>query len=66
VPRADVLMLAGLHVPLIPSFDVGGNGGGVEFRHSGPISSNTSEMVLTIETFTETGIAQLPAVGVNV
>jgi hypothetical protein len=31
VPRADVLMLAGLHVPAIPSFDVNGNVGGVEF-----------------------------------
>ena len=31
VPKADVLMLAGLHVPAIPSFDVGGNAGGVEF-----------------------------------
>ena len=31
VPKADVLMLAGLHVPAIPSFDVGGNSGGVEF-----------------------------------
>jgi len=28
---ADVLMLAGLHVPAIPSFDVGGSAGGVEF-----------------------------------
>jgi hypothetical protein len=31
VPRADVLMLAGFHVPAIPSFDVGGSAGGVEF-----------------------------------
>ena len=31
VPRADVLMLAGLHVPVIPSFDTGGSSGGVEF-----------------------------------
>ena len=31
VPSADVLMLAGLHVPAIPSFDVNGNVGGVEF-----------------------------------
>ena len=28
---ADVLMLAGLHVPVIPSFDVGGSTGGVAF-----------------------------------
>ena len=31
VPGADVLMLAGLHVPVIPSFDVAGSAGGVEF-----------------------------------
>jgi hypothetical protein len=28
---ADVLMLAGLHVPEIPSFDVGGSAGAEEF-----------------------------------
>ena len=31
VPMADVLMVAGLQVPAIPSFDVGGSAGGVEF-----------------------------------
>ena len=31
VPRTDVLMLAGLQVPAIPSFDMGGSSGGVEF-----------------------------------
>jgi hypothetical protein len=31
VPRAEVLMLAGLHVPGIPSFEVSGSAGGVEF-----------------------------------
>jgi hypothetical protein len=31
VPKADVLMMAGLHVPVIPSFDSGGSAGGVEF-----------------------------------
>ena len=31
VPRADVLMLDGFHVPVIPSFDTSGNIGGVEF-----------------------------------
>jgi hypothetical protein len=31
VPRADVLIVAGFHVPGIPSFDVGGSAGGVEF-----------------------------------
>jgi len=31
VPMADVLMVAGLQVPAIPSFDVVGSAGGVEF-----------------------------------
>jgi len=31
VPTTEVLMVAGLQVPGIPSFDVGGNVGGVEF-----------------------------------
>ncbi len=31
VPRAVVLMLAGLQVPGIPSFDTSGSDGGVEF-----------------------------------
>jgi hypothetical protein len=31
VPRADVLMLAGLHVPVIPCIDTRGSAGGVEF-----------------------------------
>ena len=59
-------MLAGLHVPAIPSFDVGGSAGAVKFWHSGPIASNVGESLLTIVTFKEAGFAQLPAVGVNV
>ena len=63
---ADVLMMAGLHVPGIPSFDVGGSAGGVEFWQSGPIGSNIGEMLLTMLTFKEAGVEQLPADGVNV
>ena len=62
---ADVLMLAGLHTPAIPSSDVGGSAGAVEFWQSGPITSNVGEMLLTIVMFKETGIAQLPTDGVN-
>ena len=40
VPIADVLMVAGLHVPVIPSFDVDGSFGGMEFWQNGPIVSN--------------------------
>ena len=66
VPRAVVLMLAGFHVPGIPSFDVGGSAGGVEFWQSGPMASNIGVKLLTIEMFKETVGAQLPADGVNV
>ena len=31
VPIAEVLMFAGLHVPVIPCFDVKGSAGGIEF-----------------------------------
>ena len=31
VPVTDVLILAGLHVPVTPSFDVGGSAGAVAF-----------------------------------
>jgi hypothetical protein len=65
VPRAEVLILTGLHVPAIPSFDVGGRDGGVEFWQSGPIGSNMGEKLLTTEMLKETGAAQLPADGVN-
>ena len=58
-------MLAGLHVPAIPSFDAAGSAGAVEFWQSGPITSNVGEMLLTIITFKETGVEQLPADGVN-
>ena len=37
VPVADVLMVAGFHVPVIPLLDVDGNVGAVVFWHSGPI-----------------------------
>ena len=59
-------MLAGLQVPAVPSFDIGGNTGGVEFWQSGPIGSNIGEMLLTMLTFKEVGVAQLPVPGVNV
>jgi hypothetical protein len=63
---ADVLMLAGFHVPVIPSFDTGGNAGGVELWQSGPMSSNVGVRVLTIVMFKEAWFAQLPMDGVNV
>ena|SRR5450631_3988905 len=60
-------MLAGLHVPVIPSFDVGGSAGAVvfwqyEFANVGKVG----ETVATMVTFNEAGLAQVPAVGVKV
>jgi hypothetical protein len=66
VPREDVLMLAGLHVPAIVSFDTNGSAGGVEFWQSGPMALNVGVRVLTIVMFKESGVEQLPADGVNV
>jgi hypothetical protein len=64
---ADVLMLAGFHVPAIPSFDVGGSAGAVVFwQYEFAMVGKVGETIPTIVTFKEVGIAQLPADGVNV
>ena len=67
VPTADVLMLTGFHVPIIPSFDVGGSAGAVEFwQYELAIVGKVGEMLPMIVMFKEAGVAQLPADGVNV
>jgi hypothetical protein len=54
-------MPAGLHVPVIPSFDVGGNAGAVVFwQYEVAIVGKVGEMLATMVTFKEDGIAQLP------
>ena len=40
VPAVAVLIVAGLHVPVIPLVDVAGRAGAVLFRHSGPVAVN--------------------------
>jgi hypothetical protein len=40
VPAVAVLIVAGLHVPVIPFVEVVGSVGAVEFWHSGPIAVN--------------------------
>ena len=48
-------MLPGLHVPVIPSFDVGGRAGTVEFTQYEPaIVGKLGEILSTIVTFKET------------
>ena len=60
-------MLAGLHVPVIPSFDVGGSTGAAVFWQYEPvIVGKVGEILPTIVTFKEAGVAQMPADGVNV
>ena len=63
-----MLMLAGLHVPAIPSFDVVGSAGAVAFwQYEVAIVGKVGEMLLTMVTFKEADVAQLPgADGVNV
>jgi hypothetical protein len=61
-------MLAGFHVPVIPSEDVSGSTGTVAFwQYEGAIVGKVGEMLPTIVIFTVAGITQLPAAdGVNV
>ena len=60
-------MLAGLHVPVIPSFEVDGSAGAVAFwQYEFVIVGKVGVMLPTIVIFKETGVAQVPAVdGVN-
>ena len=48
LPAEDVLIVTGLHVPLIPLFDAAGSDGGVDPWHSGPICVNVG----VVEAFT--------------
>jgi hypothetical protein len=55
-------MLDGLHVPVIPSFDVAGRAVAVVFwQYEFAIVVKVGEMLPTIVTFKEAGVAQLPA-----
>jgi hypothetical protein len=61
VPITDVLIAAGLQVPVIPSFEDGGRVGAVEFwQYEVAMVGKVGEMLVTIVMFTELGIAQLP------
>ena len=60
-------MLAGLHVPAIPSIETSGNAGAVAFwQYEFAMVGKVGETMPTIVMFKETGIEQLPADGVNV
>ena len=67
VPIADVLITAGLHVPVIPSLEVVGSAGAVVFRHiEFATVGKVGATAVTMAIFIETGPAHCPAVGVNV
>ena len=65
LPRVAVLIVAGLHVPVIPLLDVVGNAGAVLFWQSGPICVNvgvTSEVTVMLN---DAFVAHCPAAGVK-
>ena len=66
VPAFVVVMVAGLHVPVIPLFDVAGNAGGIPFWHSGPICVNAGMICALTVTLSVVVVAHCPAFGVNV
>ena len=66
VPVALVLMVAGLHVPVIPLVEVTGNAGAALFWQSGPIGVNTGVTCELTVMLRVAGAAHCPAAGVNV
>jgi hypothetical protein len=66
VPTTDVLIVAGLQVPVIPFADVNGSKGATEFKQSEP---NGLKVGVTFEltvTVTVVVVAHWPASGVKV
>ena len=61
-----VLIVAGLHVPVIPLLDVAGNTGAVLFWHSGPICVNVGVTCELITMFMAVITPHCPALGVKV
>ena len=66
VPAVAVLMVAGLHVPVIPLFDVAGSVGAVLFWQSGPIAVNVGVICGSTIMVSVVVIAHCPADGVKV
>ena len=61
-----MLIVAGLHVPVMPLFDVVGRTGAVLFWHNGPIAVNNGVICGFITIVSVAVIAHWPAAGVNV
>jgi hypothetical protein len=53
VPRVAVLIVAGLHVPVIAGIfvELDGSAGAIEFWHSGPIAVNVGVILVAITIF---------------
>ena len=66
VPVALVLIVAGLHVPVIPLLDVAGREGAALFWHNGPICVNAGTTCVLMVTLSVAVVAHCPAFGVNV
>jgi hypothetical protein len=65
-PSAEVLMVAGLQLPVMPLFDVAGNAGATLFRHNGPMVLKTGVTELSMVTSMDALLAHCPASGVKV
>jgi hypothetical protein len=66
VPVEEVLIVAGLQVPLIPLFELFGREGAVEFRHNGPIWVNVGVTNGSMTISIVAVLAHWPAEGVKV
>lgn len=66
VPTVEVLIVAGLHVPVMPLLDVDGSAGAVAFWHSGPICVNVGVICDVITTSIVVTLPHWPALGVKV
>ena len=66
MPLADVLMVEGLHVPVILLVDVVGSAGAVDPWHSGPTCVNVGVIELLITILIVAVVAHCPAFGVKV
>ena len=60
------MIVAGVHVPLIPFKEVAGNAGGVEFWHKGPITLKVGPICDVTTTFIVADVPHCPVAGVNV
>jgi hypothetical protein len=62
----EVLMVDGLHVPVMPLLDIAGNAGAAAFWHSGAIAVKVGVICGLIVTLKVAVVAHCPADGVKV